>query len=203
MLLPLLYIVLRPDGAEVPGRFSGGWWLRALKFFPVQHLPTFLCGILLARLQTRVTVSNAMRCLLTFGGVAGVVGFQVLAFHTGDRVWLYPLLHDPLLVPFYACIIFGLSADHWLAWLIGHPWLVAVGEASYCLYILHFGIWQILHEHGLLHWMRLTRWDPWISYAMILAVSMLAYHWFELPARTLVRRWTQRRNQPRFATAAD
>ena len=202
MLLPLLYIVLRPDGAGVPGRFSGGWWLRALKFFPVQHLPTFVCGILLARIQARVTATHFLRCVLALFGIAGVFGFQTLAYHTGDRLWLYPLMHDPLLVPFYACIIFGLSADHWLAWLIARPWLVALGEASYCLYILHFNLWQLLHDRGLLAWMHLTRWDPWISYALIIAVSMLAYRWIELPARSLIRRWSTRGKKRTLATAS-
>jgi peptidoglycan/LPS O-acetylase OafA/YrhL len=197
MILPLLYIVLHPDGLEVPGRFSGGWWLRALKFFPVQHLPTFVCGILLARIQARVTVSHWLRCALALGGIAGAVGLLELAYHTADRLWLYPLLHDPLMVPFYACIIFGLSADHWLSWIIARPWFVAVGEASYCLYILHFNIWQLLHDHGLLAKMHLARWDPWISYALILAVAMLAYRWIELPARAFLRR----RGKRKFATA--
>jgi peptidoglycan/LPS O-acetylase OafA/YrhL len=199
MVLPLLYIWLRPDGPAIPDRFASGWWLRALKFFPVQHLPTFLCGVLLARIQARVHASNRARILLALFGIAGWAGFLVLAYHTQDRLWLYPLLHDPLMVPFYACIIYGLSADHWLAWLIARPWLVAVGEASYCLYILHFNIWQVLHDRGLLAAVHLTRWDPWISYVLILAVAMAAYRWIELPARGWLRSAAKRRLAPAAA----
>jgi peptidoglycan/LPS O-acetylase OafA/YrhL len=203
MILPLLYVGLHPDGMEVPNRFSSGWWLRALKFFPLQHLPTFLCGVLLARIQARVHVSNAKRMALALGGIAGWAGFLFLAYHTGDTLWLYPLLHDPLLVPFYACIIFGLSADHWLAWLIARPALVAVGEASYCLYILHFNIWQVLHDRGVLAALHLSRWDPWISYVLILAVAMAAYRWIELPARGWLRKTAKRKltKQPAVAAA--
>jgi len=203
MILPLLYVGLHPDGMEVPNRFSSGWWLRALKFFPLQHLPTFLCGVLLARIQARVLVSNAKRMALALGGIAGWAGFLFLAYHTGDTLWLYPLLHDPLLVPFYACIIFGLSADHWLAWLIARPALVAVGEASYCLYILHFNIWQVLHDRGVLAALHLSRWDPWISYVLILAVAMAAYRWIELPARGWLRKTAKRKltKQPAVAAA--
>jgi peptidoglycan/LPS O-acetylase OafA/YrhL len=193
MILPLLYIWLKPDGMDVPNRFSGGWWLRALKFFPVEHLPTFLCGVLLARIQVRIPAKHATRIFLALFGIAGWAGFLVLAYHTQERLWLYPVLHDPLMVPFYACIIYGLSADHWLAWLIARPALVAVGEASYCLYILHFNIWEVLHDHGLLAAMRLSRWDPWISYVLILAVAMLAYRFIELPARGWLRSAAKRR----------
>jgi peptidoglycan/LPS O-acetylase OafA/YrhL len=198
MILPLLYIGLHPDGLAVPNRYSGGWWLRALKFFPLQHLPTFICGILLARIQARVTAPHWLRCVLALGGIAGAVGFLELAYHTSDKLWLYPLMHDPLMVPFYACIIFGLSADHWLSWLIARPWMVAVGEASYCLYILHFNIWQLLHDDGWLARLHMVRWDPWISYALILAIAMLAYRWIELPARAFLRK----RGKRKLATAA-
>lgn len=193
MILPLLYIWLHPDGVQVPNRYSGGWYLRILKFFPLQHLPTFVCGILLARIQARVTAPNWLRCVFAVVGIGGVFAVQDLAYHTVNTLWLYPMMHDPLLVPFYACIIFGLAADHWLSWLIARPWLIAVGEASYCLYILHFSLWQLLHEHGLLAWMHLTRWDPWVSYLLILAAAMLAYRWIELPAREYVRRWGKRK----------
>ncbi len=188
MVLPLAYIALHPDGAAVPNRFSGGIWLRALKFFPLQHVPTFLCGILLARIQARVLAQNWQRCLLVAVGVAGVVGFQVLAYHTTSTLWLYPLMHDPLLVPFYALVIFGLSADHWLSWLIARPVFVFIGEASYCLYILHFNLWQLLHDYGGIQLLGLSRYDPWISYAMLLGAALLAYRWIELPARAWLRR---------------
>lgn len=161
--------------------------------FSVEHLPTFLCGVLLARIQARIPAKHGTRILLALFGIAGWAGFLSLAYHTQDRLWLYPVLHDPLMVPFYACIIYGLSADHWLAWLIARPSLVAVGEASYCLYILHFNIWEVLHDHGLLAAMRLSRWDPWISYVLILAVAMLAYRFIELPARGWLRKAAKRK----------
>jgi peptidoglycan/LPS O-acetylase OafA/YrhL len=198
LILPVLYIWLKPDGPAIPDRFSAGWWIRALKYFPVQHLPTFVCGILLAEMQGFWKISSRVRVTLALGGIFVGYGVMDFAYHFTTKYWIYPLLHDPLMVPLYACIILGLSADHWLTWVIARPWFVALGEASYCLYILHFNIWQILHDDGLLAWLRLSRWDPWISYAIIIAVAMVAYRWVELPAR----KWLRHVGRRKFLTAA-
>ena len=110
------------------------------------------------------------------------------AMITQQHYWTYPFLHDPLLVPLYAMLIFGLSATHWLSRLLAHPWLVAIGEASYCLYILHFNFWRILHEQGLIDVLHLRRWDPGASYILIIAVYVSILSWVEVPARGWIRR---------------
>ncbi len=189
---PILYVWIKPDGPVAPDRFAAGWWLRALKFLPLQHLPTFCCGILLARLQSVWHVTARWRITMAFAGFACVFALLTFGYVTGERFWTYPFLHDPMMVPFYACIIFGLSADHWLTWLIARPAFVIVGEASYCLYILHFNLWQILHDDGLLVKLHLVRYDPWISYAIILMVAVLVYRYVERPAQRWLRSWHRR-----------
>jgi peptidoglycan/LPS O-acetylase OafA/YrhL len=53
-------------------------------------------------------------------------------------------------VPTFAVLIFALaSAPTWLTWLLDHPAIVLLGEASYALYLLHWTayLW-IRHQYG-------------------------------------------------------
>jgi len=187
LVLPLLYIWLQPDGAGVPNRFSSGEWLRALKFMPPEHIFTFFCGIVLARIHSARQWSHTLRAWTALIGASGCYGLLLLAYRTQTTLPLYPVMHEPLMVPFYSMLIFGMAAPHWLARLVGNRAFVAVGEASYCLYILHFNIWLLLHNEQVLRRVHLQRYDPWISYAILLMVAMLAYRMVEEPARKLLR----------------
>ncbi len=51
LVLPALYMHFNPDGDLHPDRYSVGIWMRALKFMPMQHLPSFLFGMALAFLN--------------------------------------------------------------------------------------------------------------------------------------------------------
>jgi peptidoglycan/LPS O-acetylase OafA/YrhL len=188
LVLPLLYIWLKPDGGGVPNRFSGGEVLRALKFMPPEHIFTFFCGIVLARIHSARQWSHAFRAWTAVVGALGCYGLLALAYHTQTTLPLYPVMHEPLMVPFYSMLIFGMAAPHWLARVVGNSVFVAVGEASYCLYILHFNIWLLLHHEQVLRRMHVARFDPWISYAILLFVAMLAYRLVEEPARKYLRR---------------
>ena len=88
--------------------------------------------------------------------------FGVLA----SGVMPYALLHDGLLMPCFGCIILGLAGENPLAHLIGARPLVFVGEASYCLYLLHFNMWNLIHDTHVLDRLGLNRFDPWISYLL-------------------------------------
>jgi peptidoglycan/LPS O-acetylase OafA/YrhL len=188
LILPLLYIWLKPDGPGVPNRFSGGIWLRALKFMPPEHIFTFFCGIILARIHVAREWAQSTRMWVAVIGMAGAFSLLTLAYQTQTTLPLYPLMHEPLMVPFYSMIIFGLAAPHWLAKLIARPLFVKIGEASYCLYILHFNMWLLLHNSGVLVKLHLARYDPWISYLLLLIGALLAYNLVEEPARKYIRR---------------
>ena len=54
--------------------------------------------------------------------------------------------------------------------------LVFVGEASYCLYLLHFNFWNLIHDR-MCSTPGLSQFDPWISYVMLIGLALLALHW--------------------------
>ena len=183
MSMPLLYIHFHPDGDVHPGRYTEGFWIRALKFSPPPHLPSFLFGMTLADLDGRLPRSGRLRLLLGLLGVGGV--YTVLRF--GDHV-SYVLMHDGLLMPLFGCAILGLAGENLLARFFGFAPFVALGQASYCLYILHFNLWTLIHSSGLLERTGLIRFDPWGSYLLLAAGAGAALLLIERPMQRRIRK---------------
>jgi peptidoglycan/LPS O-acetylase OafA/YrhL len=101
----------------------------------------------------------------------------------------YAIIHDGLLMPLFGCIILGLAGNNKLAYALGWRPLVFVGEASYCLYLLHFNLWNMIHDSHVLEWTGLIRFDPWISYVLLIGMALLALNLVEKPAQRQLRRW--------------
>ena len=83
----------------------------------------------------------------------------------------------------------GLAGNNPLAYVLGWPPLVFVGEASYCLYLLHFNFWNLIHDSHVLDRLGLARFDPWISYVILIAMAVSALHFVEKPAQRVLRAW--------------
>jgi peptidoglycan/LPS O-acetylase OafA/YrhL len=184
MVPGLLYIVFNPDGIPHPDRWSYGPWLQVLKFTPIPHLASFVFGIMLANLDELIPRAGSLRLWLGIGGFVATFGVLEL----GPRI-PYAIIHDGLLMPLFACIILGLSGENPLARAVGWAPLVFIGEASYCLYLLHFNLWNLIHDSHILDRTGLIRFDPWISYILLIALAVLALHLVEKPAQKQLRKW--------------
>lgn len=184
MIPGVLYTILKPDGIAHPDRWSWGPWLQALKYTPMPHLASFVFGILLADLDEMVGRAGLLRFLLGIGGFAAIFGILEL----GPLV-PYPMLHDSLLMPLFGCVILGLSGKNPLASFFGLRPLVFVGEASYCLYLIHFNLWNLIHDSHILNRLGLSRFDPWISYILLVGIALLGLHLVEKPAQRQLRKW--------------
>jgi peptidoglycan/LPS O-acetylase OafA/YrhL len=179
-----LYVVFHPDGIAHPDRWSWGPWLQALKYTPIPHLCSFVFGVLLASVDEVVARESRLRLFL--GGFGFLSTFTILSL----AVYLpYALLHDGILMPFFGCMILGLAGNNWLASIFAWRPLVFIGEASYCLYLLHFNLWNLIHNSHVLERLNLARFDPWISYALLIAMALLALHFVEKPAQGQLRKW--------------
>ena len=99
----------------------------------------------------------------------------------------YALIHDGLLMPLFGCIVLGLAGNNPLAYALGWRPLVFVGEASYCLYLLHFNFWNLIHDSHVLDRLGLSRFDPWISYVLLIGMALAALHFVEKPAQRVLR----------------
>jgi peptidoglycan/LPS O-acetylase OafA/YrhL len=184
MLPGTLYMVFNPDGIAHPDRWSYGPWLEALKYTPLPHLASFAFGVLLAGLDSVMVRDSRLRLWLGLGGFAGIYGVLML----GPRM-PYAVMHDGLLMPLLGCIVLGLAGENRLATVLGIRPLVFVGEASYCLYLLHFTLWNLIHDSHVLNLLGLNRFDPWISYVLLIGISLFALHFVEKPAQRQLRRW--------------
>lgn len=179
-----LYLIFNPDGLTHIDRFSYGKWLQALKYTPIPHLASFVFGVLLAELDEVIPRMGKRR--LAMGLFGFVVTFIVL---TQAHRLPYPLLHDGFFMPLFGCIVIGLAGINPLSKVFGLPPLVFVGEASYCLYLLHFNLWNLIHDSHVLDHLGLARFDPWISYLFLIGLALLALHFVEKPAQRILRNW--------------
>lgn len=179
-----LYMAFNPDGIKWPDRWSYGIWLWALKYTPYAHIASFIFGVMLASLDQMIARNNPVRLWL---GISGFVGIYAL-LSLGPLV-PYVIIHDGLLMPLFGCIILGLAGENPLAHFLSARPFVFVGEASYCLYLLHFNLWHIVHDSGVLERLGLIRFDPWLSYALMIVLALVALHFIEKPAQRLLRGW--------------
>lgn len=179
-----LYVIFNPDGLAHLDRWSSGTWLQALKYTPLPHMASFVFGVLLAELDEIVPRLGGLRLILGIAGFAGTFLLLVLAPSLP-----YAILHDGMLMPLFGAIILGLAGVNPLSRALGVRPLVFVGEASYCLYLLHFNMWNMIHDSHVLNWLGLARFDPWISYLLLIGMALLALHLVEKPAQRVLRGW--------------
>jgi peptidoglycan/LPS O-acetylase OafA/YrhL len=179
-----LYMAFNPDGIAWPDRWSYGPWLWALKYTPYSHMFSFIFGVMLADLDRMIGRTGHLRFWL------GIIGFGgIYALLSLGPLMPYAIMHDGLLMPLFACIILGLAGENPLAHALGARPLVFVGEASYCLYLLHFNLWNLVHSSHVLDALGLSRFDPWISYLLLIALAIFALHFIEKPAQRKLREW--------------
>jgi peptidoglycan/LPS O-acetylase OafA/YrhL len=179
-----LYFAFNPDGIPHPDRWSTGPWLQALKYTPYTHAASFVFGVMLANLDQMVPRASRLRLWLGLAGFAGLFGLLELG-----PIIPYALIHDGLLMPLFACMILGLAGENPLSFFFGLRPLVFVGEASYCLYLLHFTLWNLIHNSHVLEHLNLIQFDPWISYLLLIGLALLALHLVEKPAQRQLRKW--------------
>jgi peptidoglycan/LPS O-acetylase OafA/YrhL len=179
-----LYIAFNPDGIAHPDRWSYGPWLSALKYTPYSHVFGFVFGVMLADVDRMIERTARLRLWLGIFGFGGLYALLSLG-----PLMPYPIMHDGLLMPLFGCIVLGLAGENPLARALGVRPLVFVGEASYCLYLLHFNLWNMIHGSHVLEATGLIRFDPWISYVLLIALSICALYFIEKPAQRKLREW--------------
>jgi peptidoglycan/LPS O-acetylase OafA/YrhL len=184
MVLPGLYMWLHPDGDLHPGRYTDGFWIRALKFTPPPHVPSFLFGIALADLDGMIPREARRRFVL---GALGMAGLYLILYY-GDKM-PYPMMHDGLLMPLFALAILGLAGHNIIARIFGFAPFVIVGQASYCLYILHFNSWELIHRFQVPQRLGLARFEPWVSYLILILFAWAVMKLVEKPAQKYIRQY--------------
>jgi peptidoglycan/LPS O-acetylase OafA/YrhL len=92
-------------------------------------------------------------------------------------------------MPLFAALVVGLSGPNPIASIFTWRPLVLLGQASYCLFLLHFNFINLLRNYHVTDRLHLTAFDPWITYAATILLAFAAYYLVEEPARkALLRR---------------
>jgi peptidoglycan/LPS O-acetylase OafA/YrhL len=97
-------------------------------------------------------------------------------------------MHGGLLTPIFAALVLGLSGPHPISAIFSWRPLLLIGESSYCLYLLHFNVFQLIHIYHVPERLHLLFLDPWLSYAILIGLSLAVFHFVETPARKAILR---------------
>jgi peptidoglycan/LPS O-acetylase OafA/YrhL len=178
-----LYLYLNPDHIVGPvDRYSSSQLIRFLKYTPLPYVCTFLAGVTLGKLQHALILTPRQRLVLSAISLVAVgVFFYTLVRHTP-----YLLIHGGLMTPIFAALVLGLSGPHQISALFSWRPLLLVGESSYCLYLLHFNVFQLIHNYHVPQRLHLAALDPWLSYAILVLLALAVFNFVELPARKAI-----------------
>ena len=159
-----------------------------VRFGILRILPEFLYGIALYRLGEQLLPSRQL-AVATALGAAGLLA-SLMHFKADDRVIVAAA--GPLILSL--ALLSKVGADRALA----KPWMLAAGEASYALYLVHMPIligWKGVHS-------AITRQSSTYVFAwweiagllmLTLAAAFALHYLFEIPARRWIRRLVDRR----------
>jgi peptidoglycan/LPS O-acetylase OafA/YrhL len=180
-----LYLYLNPDHIVGPiDRYSSSQLIRFLKYTPLPYVCTFLCGVTLGKLQLALVMTARQRLILSAMSLAAVATF----FYTFVLQTPYLLIHGGLMTPIFAALVLGLSGPHTISAVFSWRPLLLIGESSYCLYLLHFNVFQLLHTYKVLERLHLAALDPWLSYVILILLALAVFHFVEIPARQAILR---------------
>jgi peptidoglycan/LPS O-acetylase OafA/YrhL len=180
-----LYLLVNPDHISGPvTRYSSTELIRFLKFTPLPYACTFLSGVTLGKLQLALPLSSRQRLTLCIASLAALgVFFYGLAPKAA-----YLLMHGGLAIPLFAALVLGLSGPHFITTCFAWRPLLLVGESSYCLYLLHFNLYQLIHKYHVPERLHVESLDPWFSYVILVLASIAVFKLYETPARRAILR---------------
>jgi peptidoglycan/LPS O-acetylase OafA/YrhL len=185
-----LYVLFNPDHlSHMANRYTSAYWIDFLKYTPLPYLCTFLAGLTLGRLHEAAKLGVRGRMIV---GLTGFAVAWVVTYHLVHHL-PYIMVHGGLLTPMFAAIILGLAGPSPLASVFSIRPLVAIGTSTYCLYLLHFNLFLLLHQHHVPERLGVARFDPWISYVFIVLFAMAVRRWVEHPLQLIIKDWWKRR----------
>lgn len=184
------YTILNPDHLSGPAdRYSGGFYIQLLKYTPLPYLCTFLAGTALGKLQSVLTLTRRQRLCIALAGFASAW----CVFYLAIKHLSYVMIHGGLLTPVFATIILGLSGPNLVTSIFSWRPLVTLGSATFCLYLIHFNAFILIHTHHLPERLHFTRFDPWLSYIFIIALALAARRFIEHPCQQAIGNWWKTR----------
>jgi peptidoglycan/LPS O-acetylase OafA/YrhL len=206
-IAPVLYTLAPPGGwaagwgpppafwtAAMNGNPAVRWdnpWYAVIQYNPLCRLPEFLFGVALGRLFLADPGRSPHSAAWSLAGAGAAVALLAAWGFSGEALRQSLFFHNGLLTPLYGLLIYGVARARLgpLARVLSLRPLVALGEASYALYILHVPLLLLL-EAGVLHFIGGEVWVvPFlVTYiAVALLSSLVVLRFVEGPARRFLR----------------
>jgi peptidoglycan/LPS O-acetylase OafA/YrhL len=185
-----IYVLRDPDHiGHMADRYSTGVWINTLKYTPLPYICTFLAGITLGRLHDAAKMGVRGRMIV---GLSGFTAMWFVAYHLVPQL-PYIMIHGGLLTPIFCMIILGLAGPSPLARVFSIPPLVVIGSSTYCLYLLHFNVFVLLHLNHVPEKLHVARFDPWISYVFVVGLAIAVRKLVEHPAQIAIGEWWKKK----------
>lgn len=164
-------------------------YMDVLKYNPLFHIAEFVAGILLARWHASVLGHEGSRrslqklspilALAAIGLFCAVVHYQALI--------PLAIIHDGLLIPISSLAIVAFASNNKLIErAFSGAVFVALGEASYGLYLIHI---PIAHYVTKAHLESSVRFFP-VYILLVIGMSVAIFYAFERPMRRAILKWT-------------
>jgi peptidoglycan/LPS O-acetylase OafA/YrhL len=178
---------------------EGGGPLALINFCPLLRLAEFAVGIVLGcTFLERKPVKPEAASTLGWELLAILSGLVPIVLLTQPHVLPYPIIHNGILLPVWACLIYSLAASSRIRGVLGTKWLLLLGEASYGFYILQYPL-STMYKTALLYLFHLDVHGSYptlpllAGYLVILSVaSIVSYRFLETPGRRALMRWFSR-----------
>jgi peptidoglycan/LPS O-acetylase OafA/YrhL len=197
MAAPAVGLHLYPQAArdgELDNTLRGAAMIFSIKRIPFYALPEFLAGVSLCWLFLRFKPHARLSAPLALAGLAGMVtGLFFSAYLPAV------MLHNGLLIPFYALLLLGISYPNWISRLLSAPWLMLLGEASFSLYLVHFlfnDFVRVVFHAGE------TKLDALWKMAIIIPISIVLHLRVERPGRRMILGWWAEREPAKQSGAS-
>jgi peptidoglycan/LPS O-acetylase OafA/YrhL len=185
LAVPLVYLAVSPDGSTPATPESMAFWLNALRYNPAVRLPEFVIGILLGRSFLEGGVQRVLGAGAALWSILAV-GALVLGLSQSPSV-PYPLLHNGLFAPVIVLLIASLAIGRGpIAAFLGTRPMIALGDASYSLYVLHVPLlvfWSKAVLHLTSERFRASAWCTGAFLVCAVIASLLCYRFVEKPLR--------------------
>jgi peptidoglycan/LPS O-acetylase OafA/YrhL len=134
----VLYVLINPDGLTTMTYIEEGTWWRVMKYNPLVRFPEFFSGVLMGKLFAYDAMQNARTGRSSQGWLAIVALVAVFIGMSLTDYLPYIVLHNGLLMPLVAVAVYDLAMGGGpLGWFFSRRPLVALGNSTYCIYILH------------------------------------------------------------------
>jgi peptidoglycan/LPS O-acetylase OafA/YrhL len=185
------YMRLDPDHIGVATAATDVFSIKLLKFNPLVRLPEFVLGIAAGLLFLRApTLLGRSAALVSIVGALAIGA----AYAVHEQL-PYAMLHNGLLAPLFAVVIFALAAGGGpLAQLLSTRTLHVLGEASFALYLLHVAVLVYVIKALGIFGLSMER-TPALTIVYAIVVQLIAIavlKWIEEPARKAIRKRFQR-----------